>query len=55
MKRRVAVMVAVVLLFPLATATQAADVPGTTCSVFPADNVWNMDVRGLPVHRKSAV
>jgi hypothetical protein len=31
-----------------------ASVPGTTCDVFPADNVWNMDVSGLPVHRRSA-
>ncbi len=30
-----------------------APVPGTGCSVFPADNVWNMDVSGLPVHAKS--
>ncbi|MBA3738897.1 MAG: hypothetical protein H0W97_10080, partial [Actinobacteria bacterium] len=21
----------------------AADVPGTSCAVFPANNVWNMD------------
>jgi hypothetical protein len=31
----------------------AADVPGTSCSVFPADNVWNMDIRKLPIHPKS--
>jgi hypothetical protein len=29
-------------------------VPGTSCSVFPADNVWRMDIRKLPVHAKSA-
>ena len=29
-------------------------VPGTSCTVFPADNVWNMDISELPVHRKSA-
>ena len=28
----------------------APDVP---CQVFPADNVWNMDVSNLPVHAKS--
>ncbi|HEY6567972.1 MAG TPA: hypothetical protein VI341_10690 [Actinomycetota bacterium] len=28
-------------------------VPGTSCAVFPADNVWNMDISRLPVHRKS--
>jgi hypothetical protein len=39
---------------PAALPATAADVPGTTCSVFPANNVWNMDVRKLPVHAKSA-
>ena len=34
-------------------AVAAAPVPGTTCEVFPADNVWNMDVSGLPVHARS--
>jgi hypothetical protein len=33
----------------------AADVPGTSCSVFPPNNVWNMDVRRLPVHPKSTL
>jgi hypothetical protein len=32
----------------------AAEVPGTACTVFPANNVWNMDIRELPVHAKSA-
>jgi hypothetical protein len=32
-----------------------APVPGTACTVFPADNVWNMDVSRLPVHPKSRV
>jgi hypothetical protein len=31
----------------------AVPVPGTTCDVFPSDNVWNMDVSGLPMHPKS--
>jgi hypothetical protein len=31
----------------------AADVPGTACSVFPDDNVWNMDIRRLPIHSQS--
>ncbi|MCD6021593.1 MAG: hypothetical protein K0R20_1303 [Actinomycetia bacterium] len=31
----------------------AADVPSTTCAVFPADNAWNMDIRKLPRHGKS--
>lgn len=32
----------------------AADVPGTSCTVFPANNAWNMDIRKLPVHPKNA-
>jgi hypothetical protein len=37
-----------------ATVTRAP-APGTSCTVFPPDNVWNMDISRLPVHRKSAV
>ena len=33
----------------------AAPVPGTACGVFPADNVWRMDIRSLPIHPKSKV
>lgn len=29
-------------------------VPGTRCPAFPADNVWNTPVTGLPVDRRSA-
>ncbi len=32
----------------------AADVPGTTCAVFPADNIWNTDISQLPVNANSA-
>jgi hypothetical protein len=28
-------------------------IPGTTCSIFPADNVWNTPVDELPVNRES--
>ncbi|MEA2521246.1 MAG: hypothetical protein QOI81_892 [Actinomycetota bacterium] len=28
-------------------------VPGTSCTVFPSNNVWNMDVSKLPVNAKS--
>jgi hypothetical protein len=28
-------------------------VPGTACNVFPADNVWNMDISNLPVNANS--
>ena len=30
------------------------NLPGTSCPVFPADNYWHADVRGLPVHPRSA-
>jgi hypothetical protein len=48
----------VVFVLALSSGTHPAvaePVPGTTCDVFPSDNVWNMDVSGLPVHPKSAV
>ena len=32
----------------------AGAVPGTACSVFPADNVWNTDISTLPVNSHSA-
>jgi hypothetical protein len=36
------------------TGAQArAEVPATACRVFPADNVWNTRVDGLPVHEMS--
>jgi hypothetical protein len=31
-----------------------APIPGSSCTVFPADNVWNTDVSRLPVNSKSA-
>ena len=34
--------------------TALAPVPGTTCTVFPADNVWNTPIDDLPVNRNSA-
>jgi hypothetical protein len=53
--KRIAVLAgALVLIGASAPPAPAADVPGTSCAVFPADNVWNMDVRGLPVHPENA-
>jgi hypothetical protein len=34
--------------------SRAAAPPGTSCSVLPADNVWNTDISNLPVHSRSA-
>ncbi|HEV3102600.1 MAG TPA: fibronectin type III domain-containing protein [Candidatus Dormibacteraeota bacterium] len=33
---------------------QAAVVPGTACSVFPSDNIWNTDISNMPVNTNSA-
>jgi hypothetical protein len=40
---------------PTARIAARAPVPGTACTVFPPDNVWNLDVSRLPVHRRSRV
>jgi Fibronectin type III domain len=32
----------------------AANVPGTSCSVFPANNIWNTDISAMPVNTHSA-
>jgi hypothetical protein len=48
----IVLLAAVTLVVP---PSAAAPAPGTTCDVFPSDNVWNMDVSGLPVHSKSAL
>ena len=56
-------MVLVVALsggFPQARATgdrssaPTAPIPGTSCSAFPANNVWNTDISALPVDPRSA-
>ncbi len=33
-----------------ASATTRHHIPGTSCAVFPLDNIWNTDVSTLPVH-----
>ena len=50
-----AIVSAVVVVPSWVTPVGAAPVPATTCEVFPADNVWNMDVSRLPKHPKSTV
>ena len=49
--------VAVVAMVMPSTAGPAGrgPVPGTTCEVFPVDNVWRMDVSALPKHPKSQI
>src|SRR5437588_713270 len=52
--RATAVSACVALALTLSPAVaRAASVPGTTCAVFGPDNVWNMDVSGLPVNSHS--
>jgi hypothetical protein len=48
-----AVLAAAAVTFPPAAA-QAAVVPNTSCSVFPANNIWNADISHLPVNANSA-
>lgn len=49
----VTVALAAAMAAPSAAATQPT-VPGTTCTVFPANNVWNMDVSKLAVNSNNA-
>ena len=43
------------LLTPGGTASAGTPLPGAPdCPVFPADNVWNTDISGLPVEAHSA-
>lgn len=56
---RSAVACAVILIASLISVAvpqtvHAANVPGTSCSVFPADNIWNTDISQLPVNPNSA-
>jgi len=39
----------------LASPAPATPVPGTTCDVFPSNNVWHLDVSRLPAHPRSDV
>lgn len=38
----------------LAAGGSARPVPGTSCDVFPADNIWHTDVSSLPLHPQGA-
>ena len=58
MRRTLARLGAAALLgtaLPLATVAPVAaqPLPGTTCSLFPADNILNADVSGLPVNSQN--
>ncbi len=47
-------LVGLVLAGGVLGGANAAPVPGTTCTCFPADNIWNADISAMPVHAKSA-
>jgi hypothetical protein len=56
---RIQVAVAAALLLLTATvgagqAVHGAAVPGTSCSVFPSDNIWNTDISQMPVSSSSS-
>ena len=60
MRGRASAIAAVLALIALQPASAApssarAPVPGSSCRVFPADNVWNMDISKLPVAKKNKV
>jgi len=48
-----AALAAVTLASPAATA-EAQPLPGTTCSLFPSDNILNTDISAAPVHALSS-
>jgi hypothetical protein len=52
--KRLAIGVCLALSWAWVSAGVAAPVPGTSCNCFPADNIWNTDISGLPVHPMSA-
>lgn len=39
---------------PTPTTGSSAHLPGTTCSVFPADSIWHADISRMPVNAHSA-
>jgi hypothetical protein len=49
-----AVLTLTVLSIPTPAQAAGPQFPGTTCPAFPADNVWNTPVTGLPVNSESA-
>jgi hypothetical protein len=54
---RIALLLSLIvgLLAGPAPASTRHTVPGTGCTVFPASNIWNIDISKLPVHPKSRV
>src|SRR5688500_18421278 len=46
-------MLSIAALLGPTWAASAAEVPGTDCRVFPANNIWNTRIDHLPVHDMS--
>src|SRR5437660_4783628 len=55
MKTRFLCALAIVLLPAVlaSSVVRTAAVPGTSCTMFPADNIWNTDISQLPVNSNS--
>lgn len=51
----ISAVVGIAAIVPSSAMPAARAVPVTTCEVFGADNVWNMDISRLPKHPKSTV
>jgi hypothetical protein len=53
---RLGVALILAACLPVLTASPAAasPLPGTSCSLFPTDSIFNTDISGLPVHPQSA-
>ncbi len=51
---RLAAALVIFTAIAVAVTARAAPVPSTTCTVFPADNIWNTDISTLPVNANSA-
>ena len=49
-----AALVSALLPMSVTTSVSAQPLPGTTCSLFPADNILNTDISGLPVNAQSS-
>src|SRR5256885_9005751 len=49
-----AALISAVLPLTMTTPVAAPPLPGTTCSLFPADNILNTDISGLPVNAQSS-
>ena len=55
MRRKGLAAAASLVLVALIGAPTSAAVPGTPCTVFPATNVWNMDISNLPVAARDSM